>query len=236
MYLLIDIGNTRTKYGCHDGRQWLFRGVQTEEKPALPPTFMPTRILVSSVAQPEREAGLRRQLGHLNVAIESLRASAESCGLRCAYDDPAALGPDRWAAAIAAWLYSRQDCLVVNAGTATTIDLVREPGCFEGGCILPGLSLMQESLFQGTARLPKAKGSLQIPARNTQDAIYSGCVLAQVGAIREMARELAPTSPILLSGGNANILRSQLGQTCQLHPWLVLDGLLAVAQNTAKST
>lgn len=232
MYLLIDIGNTRTKYGCHDGQSWLCRGIQAEETLALPEGFRPVRILASCVAGAEAAQTLRERLAPLGAPVEFLEASSDDAGFQCAYENPSKLGPDRWAAAIGAWDRVRGDCLVVNAGTATTIDLVRSPRRFEGGVILPGLSLMRESLSQGTARLPLTGGEFRLPARNTQDAIQSGCLLAQLGAIREMTRLLPPGSPVLLSGGNAQTLKAHLDLPSQYHPWLVLDGLLSIVQRS----
>lgn len=230
MYLVIDAGNSRTKYGCHDGQQWLARGFLEDAPAQIAADFQPQRIVVASVAGPERVAAVQAFVARWSCPVEWLRASEARCGLRCDYEKPAALGPDRWAAAIAAWQMLQRDCLVVVAGTATTVDVVRQPGVFAGGCILPGLNMMFESLERGTAGLPFAQGDMQVPARNTHNAIHTGCMLAQVGAIKEMARCLPAHSPIIVAGGAADALAPLLGPQAQIHHWLVLEGLLAVAQ------
>lgn len=230
MHLVIDVGNTRTKYGCHDGTRWLKRGFLDDEATQLASTWQPERIVISSVAGAERVDAVKAFVARWSCPIEWLRASAERCGLRCDYEDPTRLGPDRWAAAIGAWHLVQRSCLVVVAGTATTIDVVQAPGVYAGGAILPGLSMMFKSLERGTAGLPLARGQLRLPARNTHDAIHSGCLLAQLGAIKEMANCLPDDSPILVAGGVADALAPLLGARAQVHHWLVLDGLLVLAR------
>lgn len=229
MYLLVDAGNSRTKVGCHDGNDWLYRGVWDENPSSLPAGFVPQQIVVSCVARDSTRERLTVNLAVWDNRTEWLLAEPFRCGVRCAYEIPERLGADRWAAAIGAWHAVKEACLIVSAGTATTVDLVREPGVFEGGLILPGLSMMRESLARGTAKLPLADGAFSLPPRRTHDAIETGCLLAQVGAVTEMARRLLPGGPLILTGGNAEQLRPLL-EPCVLHPWLVLDGLLAIAR------
>lgn len=231
MILVVDAGNTRIKYGCHDGNEWLSREVLEGDTFRFPLGFLPRRIVVACVAGNAQRAFLQQALAPWAGSVEWLRASALRCGLRCAYDDPQVLGADRWAAAIAAWQLFRSSCLVLSAGTATTIDIVRASGVYEGGCILPGLSMMIESLARGTAGLPVASGSVQLPPRNTHDAIHTGCVLAQVGALRELAALVPPDSPVIVTGGAAESLLPVLGGAVRFSQWLVLEGLLAVAQD-----
>lgn len=232
-YLLIDAGNSRVKYGCHGGGRWLLRDILVlAEHPrfALPTGFEPERIVIANVAGPAVAAALTERLAGLAEHIEWLRGSAERCGLRCDYEDPARLGADRWAAAVGAWTLYAADCLVVCAGTATTIDVVCGTGHFAGGCILPGLELMLESLARGTAGLPLAQGRFSLPPRNTHDAILTGCLQAQAGAIDRMRNQLSTGATVVLAGGNATSLAPLLEGRVEVRPWLVLDGLLAIAR------
>lgn len=231
MFLLIDAGNTRIKFGCHDGARWRSRSVLEEDPLVLPAGFLPRQTVVSCVAGPHVRDRLQQVLARLGGDIEWLSASPERCGLRCGYDVPSALGPDRWAAALGAWQSVGGPCVVMSAGTATTIDVIRAPGVYDGGCILPGLSMMRDALVRGTARLPAAVGAVTVPARNTQDAIQTGCVLAQIGALREVCARLAPYTPIILTGGAAPDLLPLLGDSVRHLPWLTLDGLLSVARD-----
>jgi type III pantothenate kinase len=120
----------------------------------------------------------------------------------------------------------------VNAGTAVTIDALTREGHFLGGLIVPGLDLMAESLARGTARLPRARGSVEQFPRNTADAIASGAVQSVCGAVERMALALAERGSepqILLSGGAAQLIHIHLARAARLVPNLVLDGLRVVA-------
>ena len=242
MFLLIDAGNSRVKIACHDSRDWLLRSALEDvaQLPAsLPAGFQPQRIVIANVAGASMAERLQRTLANLSAPIEWLQASASRCGLRCDYAQPAQLGPDRWAAAIGAWQQVHADCLVVCAGTATTIDIVRQPGIFAGGCILPGLDLMLETLSSKTAALPRAQGSLSVealltPPTETHAAIRAGCLHAQLGAIERMAALLPADAPILLAGGHAEALAPHLGARARLQPWLIMDGLLAIAAESQR--
>ena len=239
MYLLIDAGNSRLKVACHDGQDWLYRGALDDAGQLtdhLPADFQPDRIVIANVAGAVMSERIKRALSAFAAPIEWLQAGASRCGLRCDYVPPSTLGADRWAAAIGAWQHTGSDCLVICAGTATTIDVVRQPGIFAGGVILPGLSLMLDSLSVRTAALPRAQaepppGALLKPPTDTLTALSAGCLHAQLGAIERMASLLPMGTPILLAGGNAATLAPHLGPHAQCHPWLVMDGLLLVATN-----
>lgn len=242
MFLLIDAGNSRLKFGCHDGRQWLLRDFIESPRDLwqmLPEGFLPRQVLVSCVAGAETAEMLREELTVCNATIEFLHPNEQRGGLRNTYQPPQSLGADRWAAAIGAWNLIHDDCLIVGSGTATTIDIIRANGEFAGGCILPGLSLMLDALAYRTAALPRAPADVSLThlsevPRNTLQAISSGCVQAQLGAIERMHRLLPASAPILLAGGNAEWLAPHLGSQAEMHPWLVMEGLLALARATEK--
>ena len=239
MHLFIDAGNTRIKYAGHDSltedprtqASWLFhRSMPTDGAAdfSLPSDFEPRRILIVSVASAAINARLSQQLSPWHDRIEWFRSTAEYCGLRNGYADPAQLGADRWAAAIGAWCRVRGACLVVGAGTATKIDVITADGVFAGGCILPGLEMMRRSLASGTAALPLAAGEFADLPRNTADAIFSGCLNAQLGAIERMRKGLPAEAPVLLAGGAGDALLWGLAGA-DLVPDLVLEGLRNVA-------
>lgn len=238
MYLLIDAGNSRLKFACHDGQDWLVRhSADTPEDllRGLPEGFRPHKILISCVAGATLAGQLRQALDGFAVPVEFLQSSPHCCGVRNGYRIPAHLGTDRWAAAIGAWHLLGSDCLLICAGTATTIDIVRSPGEFAGGSILPGLSLMLDALAARTAALPRASAELaadqlaRIPA-DTLEAISAGCLHAQLGAIGRMRALMPAGAPVLISGGNAGALIPHLEGQVQHRPWLVTEGLLVIAR------
>ena len=250
--LLVDVGNTRLKWGLADAAGVIIdRGaLPTPEVATLAHVLHDRRVqadraLFVSVAgeeinQPVAEALAALSGGRLARFVSTPRAGA----LRNDYENPAQLGADRLAAALGAWRRVGGDCLVVNCGTATTIDVVQQladvaatgpvgdaapPAArFAGGVILPGLSLMKSALFRNTARLPEASGRLVAIPGNTDDAIESGCLLAQRGAIEAMWRQFAQPVPLVLAGGAAARLRPALadrGMPLIEAPELVLEGL-----------
>jgi type III pantothenate kinase len=125
-------------------------------------------------------------------------------------------------------------CLVVCAGTATTVDWLDAAGNFRGGLILPGLRLMCAALARNTAQLPDAEGEYRGEPRNTMDAIVSGCLHAQAGAIERMfARVSAEGEALcLLTGGAAYRIAPCLGIPFRTEEMLVLDGLLRTEDRT----
>lgn len=235
MFLLIDAGNTRIKFGSHDGRDWLLRDALRHADISafhLPDECVPQRVLVANVAGAEVAQALRTRLAVVapGVPVEFLRAEALRCGLRNGYANPAQLGADRWAALVGAWRELGRACLVVSAGTATTVDFIDADARFAGGCILPGLDMMRASLAGGTANLPLAEGAYVAHPDNTLDAIASGCLNAQLGAIDRM--RMPANLPLVLTGGAADALTPLLPGEVLLRPWLVLDGLLQLARET----
>ena len=123
-------------------------------------------------------------------------------------------------------------CLVVAAGTATTADVLRGDGTFLGGVILPGLDLMKRSLAENTADLPLARGRFSEAPRNTADAIESGCLLAQAGAIERAFRAMEPGAACVLGGGAAARIASHLSIPVRLVDNLVLEGLVRIANDS----
>jgi type III pantothenate kinase len=127
--------------------------------------------------------------------------------------EPDRVGSDRLLDAYAAARLHGTPVIVVDLGTATTVDGVDANGAFVGGAILPGIELSMRALAHGTAQLPHVRVSQLPPAigRNTREAIGSGVVLGQVGAVRELveriAVELNPTdlarATVVVTGGTS---------------------------------
>jgi type III pantothenate kinase len=158
-----------------------------------------------------------------------LKGEAERCGVKSLYERPEQLGPDRWAALIAARALHPGPCLVVNAGTATTADVLSAAGEFLGGLILPGVDLMRFVLHEHTGRLPLQEGRFVQTPRNTVDAIETGCRHAQAGAVERMFRVAGAGAQCLVSGGAGKALVEQLGVPGRYVENLVLEGLARIA-------
>jgi type III pantothenate kinase len=239
--LLLDVGNSRCKWARVQAGVWTHQGAvgNTEWlalQQALAALPAPGRILVSNVAGEAMAQRLRAVCADWGRVLEFVTASAECCGVRNGYRQPDRLGSDRWAALVAAWQQLRGACLVVNCGTATTVDALSAQGEFLGGLILPGVSLMQHSLATNTAQLAEERGELRDFPCNTADAIHSGMVRATVGAIGHQfallrAREGAVRC--LLGGGAAEVVQPHLDLPLERVDNLVLKGLQVIGESKA---
>lgn len=236
MMLALDGGNSRLKWGLHDGTAWVATGaVAWEEAPGLAPAIAacgaPVQAAAVNVAGTAGAARIEAVAAALGCPLQWMAATAWRCGVRNGYRDPAQLGADRWAALIGARHLHPGDCLVVLAGTATTIDVLGDDGKFRGGLILPGFDLMRRALAGATAQLPLGQGAPADLPRSTDEAIVSGCLFAQAGAVARMFRHVAaaPGAICLLSGGGAERLAGVLEMPRRVVETLVLEGVVRAA-------
>lgn len=233
--LLIDAGNSRIKWGLAQDGALLRQGVAEHADHALQHEFValspPDKILVSNVAGERVMQQISSACAAWSCPVECIVAQAEQCGVRNAYTQPALLGSDRWAALIAAWQHERAACLVVNCGTATTVDALSGAGEFLGGLILPGVDMMRRSLASGAAQLEMTAGSWREFPCNTADAIYSGAIQAVVGAIQRQYELLGVSGAhCLLGGGAAEAVQAHIELPLLRMDDLVLRGLLIIGQ------
>jgi type III pantothenate kinase len=238
MILAIDAGNSRVKWGWHDGKSWSglatvslieFAAANHDINPFAATHADPDRIVISNVAGEGTHQLLVNWTSIFEAETYWLKGEAERCGVKSRYDRPEQLGSDRWAALVAARALHPGACLVVNAGTATTADLLSASGEFLGGLILPGVDLMRFVLHEHTGRLPLQEGRFMRTPRNTVDAIESGCRHAQAGAVERMYRLADEGAKCLVSGGAGPALIEQLDIPCQYVENLVLEGLARIA-------
>lgn len=279
MKLLIDAGNTRTKWAwcpeppltlemhmqvvALENRLWLQDSGCADSQALHAALAQATEILVSNVAG----AGWLQSLAAVKEKVTVIKASPTLLGLHNSYSLPAQLGSDRWCSVLAVWLLHQRDALVVTAGTAMTMDALvtdalvtnasvtdatitqtvaaEASATFAGGSIQPGLSLMWQSLQQGTAQLdhdyphntPLANGF----ARNSQQAMWAGCVQALIAPMASQYAQLQSLTDgrqpaLVLSGGDAMILQRYLPDALSLQAIivdnLVLKGLACLAEST----
>ena len=267
--LLIDMGNSRLKMARIDAEGRLMPGpslavqllegqLETAEGQAFAQWLQAAavgRSLGVCVAQPAHRTALEQLLQRAGLPLPSWQAAqAMTLGLRNGYDAPEQLGADRWMAAVGGWVQrdriNTAGLLLVHAGTATTVDaLDLSAGNFLGGLILPGLSLMKQSLVQATALLRQTDGLAQTMPTSTAAAIHTGCLRAQTGAIRaqadRLARQLNAPITVWLAGGQASVLWDALSDPAE--PWpsqwpkarydnLVLEGLATLARQADASS
>jgi type III pantothenate kinase len=172
----------------------------------------PTAIVAVSVVDRWTER-LERAADQLGLSLTVVAASHVPIGTALLRPDQT--GPDRLVAAWAAAVIHGVPVIVVDLGTATTVDAVDADGFVLGGAILPGLGLAADALADGTARLPRIE--LRLPAdaigRDTTTAIQSGVVLGHLGAVRELTQRMqarmrtdpgAAPARVIVTGGHAS--------------------------------
>ncbi|MBI3729139.1 MAG: type III pantothenate kinase [Burkholderiales bacterium] len=264
MQLLIDAGNTKIKWATvsldaesaksvaaksvpvNSAAVWQqIASVSHAELDSLKTSWQDmhfARVMISNVAGASIKEKLTALLQEMqpDLQIDWFASQEDIAGLHNGYRNPAQLGCDRLASMIGAhYLFPQQSLIVATCGTATTVDAVTAQGIFKGGMILPGLKLMAESLARNTAQLPQVAESTDIAkvfADNTDQAIVSGCISAQVGAIVRAVNTLEQQENkainCVISGGAAPYLLSHLGIPYQYVDNLVLTGLFVVAQSS----
>lgn len=238
MILLVDAGNTRVKWAlAHRDAPvgtWIDHGaVPHDGIDGLAATWASlgaTGALVSNVAGPALRERLAAALP-AGVPVEWFASALQRAGVRNGYRAPEKLGCDRFAAAIGAHaLAPGRDLVVATCGTATTVDAVRADGLFVGGMILPGLALMASSLARNTFHLPQVGPGALPPlfGADTEEAILSGCLSAQAGAIERAVAGLG-AQVCIVSGGAAPWIAPALKPGYLLVDNIVLAGLHAAA-------
>ena len=232
MILDIDAGNSFVKWRVVDDSEVIAAGSEATEQVSKQGLDL-TRIeglnqaRISSVANRALAEKLREQVQQqFNVEMQIARVSSIVSGVSCGYTEPETLGIDRWLAVVAAYQRYLGPVLVVDAGSAITIDLIGPQGVHLGGYISPGLRLMREALWQGTAKVQVDRVeslNMLVPGTCTQDAVNRGCLLAVVATIEKLASQY-PAS-IVITGGDATVVAEALSLTSDHVPDLVLDGL-----------
>lgn len=243
MKLYVDVGNTAMKWrlrgaeGVRQGgyahdRDWsgVARVLSEQQAGGI------GELVVASVAGEQGDLLLRERLEHyLGVLPRFIYSSPAACGVVNAYREPRRLGIDRWLAVIEA-RHRYGAAIVVDCGSALTLDAVTADGVHLGGYIVPGLGMLRRSLLQNTADVHLA-GALSPglgPGRSTTEGVEFGVLRMTVAfvtdAVVELRRGLPDTCSVLLTGGDARVVGQFLPIEAKMEPDLVLDGLERVAQ------
>jgi len=161
--------------------------------------------------------------------------------LKIEMPDPGVVGMDRLVGAVAANRIRpvNRPAIVIDLGSAITVDVISASGSFRGGAILPGIQMSARALHEFTDRLPEVTVGQQPPqsalGQSTAKAISSGIYWGVVGAIRallgELRAELADEPMVLVTGGNAALVVETLECTAHDEPHLILAGIALVAES-----
>ena len=189
-------------------------------------------VVVSSVNPPALDR-VGRLLAGMSLPAPLLAREDFPIPLRNETLQPDRVGADRLLGALAAYRRVGAPCVVVDAGTAITVNAVRSDGAFLGGAIFPGLAMMARALAEGTALLPTVAPAADVPlvGKSTEQAIAVGIRRGAAGAVAGLiaaARQtVGPGARVVLTGGDAERLAEFLPPDCRLtFPNLVLEGLV----------
>ncbi|MFT7301070.1 MAG: type III pantothenate kinase [Porticoccus sp.] len=238
MIIEIDIGNTRIKWRCLEYGVVQDRGVvESGERDGWANTirdnYLPAMIRLACVGDRALVNWVDNLAQEWDCVVREAYTTRKIAGIRCGYDEPEDMGVDRWLAVVAAYHQFHQTCVVVDVGSAITVDIVDSYGQHIGGYIVPGFRMMRQSLYLGTN---KVKVKLDDhdgigPGKATAQAVSRGGLLMVKAMIEHAVKDLAVagvTVPVVITGGDATHLVDVLVGEVYHVPELVLDGLAIV--------
>lgn len=224
MILLIDIGNTRTKYTLVKNKNSRFNNIVAVENEAFDTDYIiklcsvdnkVSQIVVACVANQAIIDVVIDCCTELDISFTQVKSEIATNLVTSGYDKPEQLGVDRWLGIIAGQkLFPQKNVLIIDAGTATTIDLLDSMGKHLGGWIFAGISLLFTSLLGNTEDVCadiKDEASLSF-GFNTSDNVNNACWAATIGLITQAIVQakiaIDELDKIIITGGNGKILHS----------------------------
>lgn len=237
--IVVDVGNSRIKWGrCARGLIVESASLPTDDPAAWASQRLrwaiqePISWAIAGV-HPEHRDALTDWIHRQGDTVQII-ANCRELPLDIQVDQPERVGIDRLLNAVAARsrLEGQGPAIIVDAGTAITVDYLDEEGAFRGGAIMPGLRLMTQSLHDRTALLPLIPlpdATPTLPGTSTEKAISAGVFWAVVGGIRALLDETQAqsqsTAEIFLTGGDASLLCPLLGRKVLFWPTMTLEGI-----------
>ena len=245
--LLVDVGNNSVKWRLSNSVDMVkkrYPGDVTEDFfiDIWRELEKPEKVFVTCVAKSQVWQALEKSCMQLwNVKVKRVFSMQEGFGLINAYAQPADLGSDRWCAMIGALHDAGTDVVVIDCGSAITIDIVEKTGSHRGGYILPGIEMMKQDLGINTAQVNVSitsdeKLSLE-PGHTTTGCVNAGVHLAAVKSIESVLNQQKKNYQDMLcylTGGDAEVIADLLSMKCVMIPDLVLRGLAYVNEHSDK--
>lgn len=239
MQLIIDIGNSGSKFAICSGLELIDSGYITNENSSAEITeilkkFHPLKkSIISSVREnPPFVSYIKEHLTTLELSHTT------PLPVKLKYNSPETLGRDRIAGAVGASILYGNPILSIDAGTCITFDFVNENGEYEGGAISPGIEMRLKAMHQFTRKLPYVKfdtatSPLPLIGKNTQECLLSGAVNGAAYEIEksiEYYKEQYPTLKVVICGGDTTFLAKAVKNSIFADPLLVLKGLNIILQ------
>lgn len=236
--LLVDAGNSRVKWALFQGDALGAVESTEHDEGALLSGWktlpMPASVIISNVGGDKLSRTLDNICRDLWGCEPRFAAVTKQMkGLTVAYDQPEKLGVDRWLAMLAVWRSRHCPALVIDCGTATTLDAVSAEGRHLGGLIVPGLRTMWSALMSQT-RIPPVPFKFvdNELGKDTGACIAAGALQGLAGLVERMNRRLVAQHDVnfrvILTGSDAETVGQQLDIDYEIQPNLVLRGLSAL--------
>ncbi len=245
MLLVVDIGNTNTVAGLYDGSNLLEHWRITSDRKTADELGMTVQgllrfrgydpkvvdgAIICSVVPPLNSIWTSALNDYFDVTPHQVGIESD-LGFAVDMDMPQEVGADRLVNAVAGIAKYGYPLVIVDLGTAITLDVVSPRKTYIGGAIAPGLVVAMESLFARTAKLPQI--ALEAPpcavGRNTIQAIQSGLIYGFTGLVDTLVElifeEIAQPCPVVATGGHAHIIADLSKHVNYQEPWLTLEGL-----------
>ena len=259
MLLAIDVGNTNIVLGVFEGaslvQSWRLQTLRERTSDELgllvEGLFAHSRIersrisgvILGSVVPPL--TGTMKMMSQRYFGVTALNVEpGVNTGMPILYENPAEVGADRIVNAVAAYEKfgrdGRHPLIVVDFGTATTLDAITAKGEYLGGAICPGVQISADALFQRAARLPRidVRKPARIVGRTTVGAMESGLFYGYVGMVEGLARrmsdELGGDAICIATGGLAEVIAPEIPAIVHVDPDITLQGLRLVWERNQK--
>jgi len=231
VHLVIDIGNSRIKYGLFgNGKMTIageFEGKDLHKVEEETRHHKATSTLISSTRTLTAQDLKLVFANHWNVLDDEM-----SLPFTNEYETPKTLGRDRIAAMAAVTaLYPGKNCLVIDAGTCITYDLITSAGKYKGGAISPGIKMRLKAMNTFTDKLPEVEPvveNITFPGRNTVECMKNGSILAaalEINGFIDLVKQEFETLTVILTGGEAPLLADRIKTPIFAHSNLILIGL-----------